>query len=53
MLMTDDVQAMVHQVRIRPSDSDALQFLWWPEGKLDSQPEEYQMMVHLFGGAPS
>ena len=44
---------MFHQVRVRPSDCDALRFLWWPDGNLDSQPEEYQMRVHLFGGASS
>ena len=48
-----DVEAMFHQVRVRPSDCDALRFLWWPDGNLDSQPEEYQIRVHLFGGASS
>ena len=48
-----DVEAMFHQVRVRPSDCDALRFLWWPDGNLDSQPEEYQMTVHLFGRASS
>ena len=48
-----DVEVMFHQVRVRPSDCDALRFLWWPEGKFDSPPEEFQMMVHLFGAASS
>ena len=48
-----DVEAMFHQVRVRPSDCDALRFLWWPDGNLDQPPEEFQMMVHLFGGASS
>ena len=48
-----DVEAMFHQVRVRPSDCEALSFLWWPDGNLDTQPEEYQMRVHLFGGASS
>jgi len=39
--------------RVCPSDCDALRFLWWPDGNLDSQPEEYQMRVHLFGRASS
>ncbi|KAL9989490.1 hypothetical protein ACROYT_G004049 [Oculina patagonica] len=51
--LMSDVEAMFHQVRVRPSDCDALRFLWWPDGNLDNQPEEYQMMVHLFGGASS
>ena len=48
-----DVEAMFHQVRVRPSECDALRFLWWPDGNLDNEPQEYQMGVHLFGGASS
>ena len=48
-----DVEAMFHQVRVRPSDCDALRFLWWPEGNLDNPPKEYRMNVHLFGSASS
>jgi len=53
MAPMSDVEAMFHQIRVRPSDCDALRFLWWPDGNLDNQPEEYQMRVHLFGGASS
>ena len=52
MLMSD-VEAMFHQVRVRPSDCDVLRFLWWPGGDLESQQDEYQMQVHLLGGASS
>ncbi|XP_028415393.1 uncharacterized protein LOC114538415 [Dendronephthya gigantea] len=48
-----DIEAMFHQVRVRPSDRDALRFLWWPNGNLENPPEEYQMNVHLFGGTSS
>ena len=51
--LMSDIEAMFHQVRVRPSDCDALRFLWWPDGDLSTQPEEYQMRVHLFGGASS
>lgn len=51
--LMSDVEAMFHQVRVRPSDCDTLRFLWWLDGNLDNQPEEYQMRVHLFGGASS
>ncbi len=33
-----DVEAMFHQVRVRPTDCDALRFLWWPDGNLASPP---------------
>ena len=48
-----DVEATFHQVHVRSSDCDALRFLWWPDGNLEDQPQEYQMTVHLFGGASS
>lgn len=48
-----DIEAMFHQVRVRPEDSDALRFLWWPNGDLTLQPQEYKMEVHLFGGVSS
>ena len=48
-----DIEAMFYQVRVSPSDCDYLRFLWWPDGNLDKDPEEYQMLVHLFGGASS
>ena len=51
--LISDAKALSHQVRVRPSDCDALGFLWWPDGNLDSQLEEYQMRFHLFGGSSS
>lgn len=46
--LMSNVEATFHQVHIRLSDCDALRFLWWPDGDLESQPEEYQMRVRLF-----
>ena len=48
-----DIEAMFYQVRVRPSDCNYLRFLWWPNGNLEKEPEEYKMLVHLFGGASS
>ena len=48
-----DVEAMFYQVRVQPEDCKYLRFLWWPHGDLGKEPEEYQMLVHLFGGASS
>ncbi|XP_022797621.1 uncharacterized protein LOC111335892 [Stylophora pistillata] len=51
-IMSDN-EAMFHLVRVRPDDSEALRFLWWPHGDLTLQPQEYKMKVHLFGGVSS
>ena len=48
-----NMESMFHQVRISPNDCDTLQFLWWTNNDLNSEPEEYQMMVHLFGATSS
>eukprot|EP00795_Rhopilema_esculentum_P008763 gene8763-biopygen9751 len=45
-----DVESMYHQVCVDPKDTEALRFLWFPGGDLSKEPEEYQMVVHLFGG---
>lgn len=34
-------------------DWDSLRFLWWPEDDLSRQPDDYQMVVHLFRAASS
>ena len=44
-----DVKNKFLQVRVPLEDANALRFLWWPNGDLQSEPEEYQMLVHLFG----
>ena len=46
-----DIESMLYQVRMQPSDCNALRFFWWPSGKFDQSIEEYEMQVHLFGGA--
>ena len=45
-----DVEAMFHQVRVCADDIDVLRFLWFPNNDLSQEPEEHQMLVHLFGG---
>ena len=48
-----DIKGMFHQVRVEPQDHDSLRFLWRPDGDLSCPPEEYQMLVHLFGATSS
>lgn len=48
-----DVESMFHQVTVPPEQYDYLRFLWWPDGNLDAELEEYQMVVHLFGAVSS
>lgn len=48
-----DVEAMFHQVWVPEEQWNYLRFLWWPEGDLNGEIEEYQMVVHLFGAVSS
>ena len=51
--VTADIETMFYQVRVAPSDKDALRFYWWPNGDLDRIPEICRMTVHLFGARSS
>ncbi|KAL4008773.1 hypothetical protein ACER0C_002625 [Sarotherodon galilaeus] len=48
-----DVEAMFHQVKVPPEDTDLLRFLWWPNGDLKQALVVYKMVVHLFGATSS
>ena len=48
-----DIEGMFDQVRTTPNDYDALRFLWWPNNDPNTEPDEYQMLVHLFGTTSS
>ena len=48
-----DIEAMFHQVRMSPDYKDFLRFFWWPDGDLSASPQEYRMVVHLFGAVSS
>ena len=45
-----DIEGMFHQVPVALKDVNALRFLWFPQNDLNQEPEEFQMLVHLFGG---
>ncbi|XP_071952433.1 uncharacterized protein [Antedon mediterranea] len=48
-----DIEKMFYQVKVKEQDSDFLRYLWWEMGDLKKAPQEYQMLVHLFGGRSS
>ena len=48
-----DIESMFQQVKVCSEDRNALHFLWWPQNYLNSEPEEFQIMVHLFGATSS
>ena len=49
---TAGLEAMFHHVKVIPKDTDALRFLWW-SSSLNNPPDEYQMLVHIFGATSS
>ena len=48
-----DIEKMFHQFKVQKTDRDYLRFLWWKNGDLSTQPQEYRMTVHLFGAVSS
>ena len=51
--VTADIQSMFYQVRVSNGDSSFLRFLWWENGDMTRELQEYQMLVHLFGAISS
>ena len=48
-----DIESMFYQVKVQKEDCDMLRYLWWPQGKLSEEPEDYRMLVHIFGAVSS
>jgi len=48
-----DIEKMFHQFHVQEDDRNYLRFLWWKDGNTSNQPQEYRMMVHLFGAVSS
>ena len=48
-----DIEAMFYQVRVPDRDSSFLRFLWWEDGDMAQEVQEYQIIVHLFGAISS
>ena len=49
IVMAADVKQMFHQVKVNPEHTDAVCFLWWPDGDLQREPLPHQMTGHIFG----
>ncbi|KAK7880577.1 hypothetical protein WMY93_032789, partial [Mugilogobius chulae] len=48
-----DIEKMFHQFHVYEGDRDYLRFLWWKNGNLNTEPQEFRMKVHLFGATSS
>ena len=48
-----DIEKMFHQFHVYEADRDYLRFLWWKNGNLNTEPQEFRMKVHLFGATSS
>ena len=42
-----DIEAMFHQVKVKPEDCDALRFLW-SDGDVEGPAVAFKMLVHIF-----
>lgn len=40
-------------MKVTEQNRDFLRFLWWPEGDLSTEIQDYRMTVHLFGAVSS
>ena len=48
-----DIESMFYQVTVPDCDSSFLRFLWWENGDLAREPQEFQMVVHPFEAVSS
>ena len=46
----EDIKSMFLQVLVEPKDCDSLRFLWWPNGDLLVEPEDYPNACASFWG---
>lgn len=48
-----DIKKMFNQFHVQEDDCDFLHVLWWKDGDIKTQPQEYQMKLLLFGAISS
>ena len=44
-----DVKSMYYQVMVPDNQQSFLKFLWWNNGNLLEEPQDFVMCVHVFG----
>ena len=42
-----DVEAMYHQVQVSEDKQSFLEFLWWENHNIDTEPHDYVMCAHV------
>ena len=48
-----DIESMYYQVKVPESQHQFIRFIWWPDGDLSKDHQDYEMNVHLFGALSS
>ena len=48
-----NVERMFHQFHASEPDRNYLHFLWWENGDMSQEPQDFRMKVHLYGAASS
>ena len=48
-----DIEGMFHQVKVPREDQESLTFLWWGERDSAETPDEYSIIVRIFGATDS
>lgn len=48
-----DIEGMFHQVHVNREHRNFLCLLWSENGRIDTEPTQYRMTVHLFGATSS
>ena len=48
-----DLEQMFFQIFVSENQRSLLRFLWWKDGDVQNEPEDYEMCVHLFGAVSS
>ncbi|XP_068206194.1 uncharacterized protein [Palaemon carinicauda] len=51
--VTEDIQEILHQVKVPEDDRDSLRFLWWLGGDTNQAIQEFSMTSHVFGARSS